>query len=84
MVDAQCAAVEDVLLLVRDQSVTMRDPQQVSERLDSLVHDVEQTEQTVQQVEAIFSDISPDMAGLMSLDDTSSSTSSANRARISN
>jgi hypothetical protein len=84
VVDAQCAAVEDVLLLVRDQSVTMRDPQQVSERLDSLVHDVEQTEQTVQQVEAIFSDISPDMDGLMSLDDTSSSSSGANRARISN
>jgi len=84
VVDAQCAAVEDVLLLVRDQSVTMRDPQQVSERLDSLVHDVEQTEQTVQQVEAIFSDISPDMDGLLSLDDTSSSSSGANRARISN
>src|SRR6266496_6604222 len=82
VVDAQCAAVEDVLLLVRDQSVTMRDPQQVSERLDSLVHDVEQTEQTVQQVEAIFSDISPDMDGLMSLEDTSSSSPSANRTRI--
>jgi hypothetical protein len=85
VVDAQCAAVEDVLLLVRDQSVTMRDPQQVSERLDSLVHDVEQTEQTVQQVEAIFSDISPDMDGLMSLDDTSTaSTSSTGRTRITN
>src|SRR6266852_3217178 len=83
VVDAQCSAVEDVLMLVRDQSVTMRDPQQVSERLDSLVHDVEQTEQTVQQVEAIFSDISPDMAGLMSLDDTSSASPSANRTRIS-
>ena len=32
VVDAQCSAVEDVLMLVRDQSVTMRDPQQVSER----------------------------------------------------
>jgi hypothetical protein len=77
VVDAQCAAVEDVLLMVRDQSV--------SERLDSLVHDVEQTEQTVQQVEAIFSDISPDMDGLMSLDDTSTaSTSSTGRTRITN
>jgi hypothetical protein len=85
VVDAQCAAVEDVLLLVRDQSVTMRDPQQVSERLDSLVHDVEQTEQTVQQVEAIFNDISPDMDELMSLDDSSTiSSSGGRRARISN
>ena len=83
VVDAQVSAVEDVLMLVRDQSVTMRDPQQVSERLDSLVHDVEQTEQTVQQVEAIFSGMSPDMDGLMSLDDTSTSSGS-NRVRMSN
>ena len=73
VVEAQLAAVEDVLMLVRDQSVTMRDPQQVSDRLDSLVHEVEQTEQTVQQVETIFSGLSPDLDGLMSLDDTSTS-----------
>ena len=74
------SAVEDVLMLVRDQSVTMRDPQQVSDRLDSLVHDVEQTEQTVQQVEAIFSGMSPDLDGLMSLDDTSTSFRPESRA----
>ncbi len=83
VVDAQIAAVEDVLMLVRDQSVTMRDPQQVTDRLDSLVHDVEQTEQAVQQVETIFSDLSPDLNGLMSLDDTSTS-SGANRLRVPN
>jgi len=83
VVDAQCAAVEDVLMLVRDQSVTMRDPQQVSERLESLVHDVEQTEQTVQQVEAIFNDLSPDLDGLMSLEDTPTS-SGPSRVRIPN
>ncbi|MCX6636060.1 MAG: hypothetical protein NT090_13420 [Acidobacteria bacterium] len=54
VIDAQCAAVEDVLQLIRDQSVTMRDPQQLSDHLDSLVHDVEQTEETVREVEAIF------------------------------
>src|SRR5579863_2656607 len=84
VVDAQLSAVEDVLMLVRDQSVTMRDPQEVSERLDSLVHDVEQTEQTVQQVEAIFSGMSPDLDGLMAMDDTSSPTSNPNRVRMSN
>jgi chromosome segregation ATPase len=83
VVDAQCAAVEDVLMLVRDQSVTMRDPQQVSDRLDSLVHDVEQTEQNVQQMETIFSDMSTDMNGLMSLDDSSTS-SGPSRTRITN
>jgi hypothetical protein len=83
VVDAQCAAVEDVLHLIRDQSVTMRDPQQISDQLDNLVKDVEETEQTVQQVEAIFSDLTPDMEGIMSMDDASTSTSSApNRTRI--
>jgi chromosome segregation ATPase len=85
VVDAQCAAVEDVLHLIRDQSVTMRDPQQISDQLDNLVKDVEETEQTVQQVEAIFSDLTPDMEGIMSMDSASTSTSSApSRTRIPN
>jgi len=58
VVDAQCAAIEDVLQLIRDQSVTMHDPQQISDHLDNLVKDVEQTEETVREVESIF-DISP-------------------------
>jgi uncharacterized protein YoxC len=68
---------------VRDQSVTMRDPQQVSDRLENLVHDVEQTEQTVQQVEAIFSELSPDLDGLMSLDERATSSVST-RVRTPN
>lgn len=58
VIDAQCAAIEDVLQLIRDQSVTMHDPQQISDHLDSLVKDVEQTEETVREVESIF-DMSP-------------------------
>jgi len=58
VIDAQCAAIEDVLQLIRDQSVTMVDPQQISDHLDNLVKDVEQTEETVREVEAIF-DLSP-------------------------
>ena len=81
VVDAQCAAVEDVLKLMRDQSITMRDPQQVSDQLENLVHDVEQTEQTVQQVEAIFSGIPAEIGGLTS-DDASSAASVSSRNRV--
>lgn len=52
---AQCSAIEDVLQLIRDQSVTMRDPQELNDHLDNLVKDVEQTEETVREVESIFS-----------------------------
>jgi uncharacterized protein YukE len=82
VVDAQCSAVEDVLQLVRDQSVTMRDPQQVSDQLANLVHDVEQTEQTVQQVESIFSGLTPEMEGIMQDADSSGLSSSSQRTRI--
>ena len=54
VIDAQCRAIEDVLQLIHDQSITMTDPQQVSDRLESLVKDVEQTEETVREVAAIF------------------------------
>jgi hypothetical protein len=49
VIDAQCAATEDVLQLIRDQSVTM-DPQQISDQLENW-QDVEQTEQSVKEVE---------------------------------
>jgi soluble cytochrome b562 len=66
VVDAQCAAMEEVLQLIRDQSVTLRDPQQVSEQLENLVKDVEQTEQAVKEVESIFDMASPELTGSLS------------------
>jgi hypothetical protein len=87
VVEAQCAAIEDVLELIRDQSVTMRDPQQVSDQLDNLVHDVEQTEETVRQVEAIFEMAAPDMGETLApvpVDSSDSNSQSAARTRLRN
>jgi hypothetical protein len=87
VIEAQCAAIEDVLKLILDQSVTMRDPQQVSDQLESLVHDVEQTEETVRQVEAIFEMAAPDMGETLAPVPTDSSDSNARssaRTRLRN
>jgi hypothetical protein len=87
VVEAQCAAIEDVLELIRDQSVTMRDPQQVSDQLDNLVHDVEQTEETVREVEAVFEMATPDMGETLSplpTDSSEPSVPSAARPRLRN
>lgn len=85
VIDAQCAAVEDVLGLIRDQSVSMRDPQQVSEHLEGLVRDVEQTEETVREVESIFENV-PEINGIspMASGVDSAGTSTQNRNRIRN
>ena len=87
VVEAQCAALEDVLELIRDQSVTMRDPQQVSDQLDNLVHDVEQTEETVREVEAVFEMATPEMGetlGPLPTDSSDPGMSSATRPRLRN
>lgn len=70
VIDAQCAAIEDVLQLIRDQSVTMRDPQEVSAQLDHLVDNVEQTEQSIREMEEIFSIPAPETADLLTLPPT--------------
>jgi hypothetical protein len=54
VINVQCAAIEDVLELIRDQSVTLSDPQMVAERLDGLIADVEHTEATVREIEDFF------------------------------
>ena len=80
VIDAQCAAIEDVLELIRDQSVSLRDPQQVNDQLDSLVRDVEHTEETVRQVEAIFELASPESElSPMGLDTEIATPSQTNR-----
>jgi hypothetical protein len=87
VVEAQCAAIEDVLELIRDQSVTMRDPQQVSDQLDNLVHDVEQTEETVREVEAVFEMASPEMGNILAplpADASESGVTSSSRPRLRN
>ena len=84
VVNAQCSAVEDVLHLVRDQSVTMRDPQQVTDQLDNLVRDVESTEHTVQEMEAIFGNMGADMDGIMSMQDDSTTSDASRHTRITN
>ena len=54
VINVQCEAIEDVLELIRDQSITMSDPQMVTDRLDGLIADVEHTEATVREIEDFF------------------------------
>ncbi|MFN8006570.1 MAG: hypothetical protein U0V70_06050 [Terriglobia bacterium] len=85
VIDVQCKAIEDVLGLIRDQSVTVQDPQEVSGQLDSLMQDVQQTEENIREVEAIFGLATPEMTSLPPLpsvsDLTNRSRESQNRVR---
>jgi hypothetical protein len=79
VIEAQCGATEDVLGLIRDQSVTVRDPQEVSHQLETLLHDVEETEQAVREVEAIFDLATPELVGMLPLPESGPSSSPQQR-----
>jgi chromosome segregation ATPase len=74
---AQSKAIEDVLHLLRDQSVTMSDPHQISDRLEVLVKDVETTEDTIREMEQVFQ-ISPEAESIL---DSGSNSGSNDRLR---
>ncbi len=85
VIGAQCGAIEDVLALIRDQSVTVRDPQEVSHQLESLLQDVEHTEETVREVEALFDLATPELASLPPLPSGPAITGSGTtRTRVRN
>jgi hypothetical protein len=81
VVNAQCSAMVDVLELIRDQSLTMRDPQEITYRLDTLVQDVEQTESTVREMEALFEMTSAESNGMLPLPESNSQPGERNRLR---
>lgn len=54
VIHVQVEAIEDVLELIRDQSITLSDPQMVTEKLEGLIADVETTEETVREIEDFF------------------------------
>lgn len=66
VMDAQLAAIEDMFKYMHEQSMTMRDPQELSFQLDSLMTDVETSEQVVRDIETTLSN-SP--SALLGLDD---------------
>lgn len=55
IINAQLLTIEDTLKLIQDQSFTLKDPSQLSEHLDSLLVDMESTEETVREMEDLFS-----------------------------
>lgn len=78
VINVQCEAIEDVLELIRDQSITLSDPQSVNEKLDNLMSDVEHTEATVREIEEFFTVSAPEMATTIAPMASSSGTQSLN------
>jgi vacuolar-type H+-ATPase subunit I/STV1 len=59
VIEAQLQTIEDVVRYIHEQSWALHDPEEITQQLDSLLDEVEETQRSVQAVEDVFTS-SPD------------------------
>jgi hypothetical protein len=79
VIDGQLRTIEEVTLYLRDQALTMQNPENVSFQLDTLVSEVEETQASVGEIEDLFTG---DIAGITEQDLADFDASRAEVARI--
>ncbi|MBR9974958.1 MAG: hypothetical protein KFF77_05210 [Bacteroidetes bacterium] len=54
LLEAQLGTLEEMMLLVKEQSITMREPEEMTAQLDGIMTEIEHTESTVAAIETSF------------------------------
>lgn len=54
IIEAQLATVEDVIMYIHEQSLTLRNPEEITFQLDTLLSELEETQASVEAVEEVF------------------------------
>ncbi len=55
IIGAQLGTIEDVVKYIHEQSWTLQNPEEISFQLDTLLNEVEETQESVQEIEDVFS-----------------------------
>jgi hypothetical protein len=55
IIGAQLGTIEDVVKYIHEQSWTLQDPSEVTMQLDALLEEVEETQQSIYEIEDVFS-----------------------------
>ena len=64
IIDAQVATIEDVVKYIHEQSITMRNPDEITYQLNLLLNEVEETETSVSEMETLFGVVDQYLSGL--------------------
>ncbi len=54
IIEAQLETIEDVTKYIHEQSLTLRNPEEITFQLDTLLSEVEETQASVEEMEAVF------------------------------
>lgn len=55
IIEAQLETIEDVVKYIHEQSLTLRNPEEITFQLDTLLSEVEETESAIEEIEEVFS-----------------------------
>lgn len=55
IIEAQLETIEDVVKYIHEQSLTLRNPEEITFQLDTLLSEVEETEAAIEEIEEVFS-----------------------------
>lgn len=81
VIQAQLDTIEDVTKYIHEQSFTMRNPDEVTFQLDTLIAEVEETQATVTEMDDLISSSMSIFQGLEGYDSSTESTSHRNPLR---
>ncbi len=85
IIEAQLETIEDVIKYIHEQSLTLRNPEEITFQLDTLLSEVEETEASVEEIEQVFARPADLLSDLDTFEDpTQKSASDAEKSRLKN
>jgi hypothetical protein len=84
IIDAQLETIEDVTKYIHEQSLTLRNPEEITFQLDTLLSEVEETQAAIEEIEDVFSPASDLLGGIDTYEDPGTTPSQPTSTRQKN
>lgn len=81
IIEAQLETIEDVTKYIHEQSLTLRNPEEITFQLDTLLSEVEETQVAVEELEEVFASPS-ELLGDMDMYDSDEISTSPERSQV--
>lgn len=82
IIGAQLETIEDVVKYIHEQSLTLRNPEEISFQLDTLLTEVEETQTSVEELEQVFANPADLLTEMDTFENLATEESSVTRTRV--
>ncbi|MDE2995149.1 MAG: hypothetical protein OXT73_00195 [Bacteroidota bacterium] len=82
IIEAQLETIEDVIKYIHEQSLTLRNPEEISFQLDTLLTEVEETQASVEELEEVFANPVDLLSEMDTFEDPTQTDSGTSEERV--